>query len=479
MERTARISGSLGGSFRLPKRLLAMRSDERLVEIFRAGEESAFELLYERHAGGVLGFCRHMLGSHEEAEDAAQQTFVSAHRALLRDDREMSFKAWLFTIARNTSLSMLRARREQASEAFEPPSTTGLAEEVERRSDLRQLVAGLQDLPDDQRAALVLTELADLSHTEVAEVLGCEVSAVKGVVFRARSALMKRRQAWEADCGDIREELAVARGGTLRRGRLKHHMAVCPGCVAYFEEVRRQRKLFAIGLPVIPTLALKESVMTATGIGASSAAGAAGAGALTSGGGAMVGSSMLGGTVAKVAIVGVLVGGAGVATEAAIDSRQPDRAPTPSGLDAGAANGSTGLAAPGAAGAASKKRDARARRDAAARERAQRRRARRAALRKAAAGKGLARGRSEDRPGLRRGQSVSSPGRPIETGRPAAPPRATPPQSQGRPSEGVPPSPGKDASPGAGRAEPRTEVPAKPERMPAPVPLPEDPSSEG
>jgi RNA polymerase sigma factor (sigma-70 family) len=458
MERTARMSGSLGGSLRLPKRLLALRSDDRLVEAFRAGDDSAFEVLYERHASGVLGFCRHMLGSHEEAEDAVQQTFVSAHRALLRDDREISFKAWLFTIARNASLSMLRARREQASEVLEVPSTTGLAEEVEHRRELRQLLAGLQDLPDDQRAALVLTELGDLSHAEVAEVLGCEAQAVKGVLFRARSGLIERRQAWEADCGEIREELAVARGGALRRGRLRHHLAVCSGCVAYLEEVQRQRKLFAIGLPVVPALALKDSIMAATGIGTSSVAGAAGAGALATGG-AAAGSSVLGGTLAKVAVVGVLVGG-GVATEAAVDNRGADSRPAaPAGIEPGGASGGrSGIAAP-ASDTASKDRSARARKGAAARERAQRRNARRAVGRNGAAGdnRGLARRRVEDPPGLRRGQSASPPGKPLEKGRPTASPRATPPRSQ------APSSP-----PGSGRAKAPTEA----ETIVKPKPLP-------
>ncbi len=468
MEESARISGSRGGPLRLPRRLLARRSDERLVEGLRAGDDMAFEVMYERYAAGVLGFCRHMLGSQEEAEDALQQTFVSAHRALLRDDRQISFKAWLYTIARNTSLSMLRARRERTTEMAELPSTIGLADEVERRSELRQLVLGLQDLPDDQRAALVLTEFGDLSHAEVAQVLGCEAQAVKGIVFRARSGLIERREGWEADCGEIREELAVARGGSLRRGRLRHHLAVCPGCVAYLEEIKRQRQLFAIGLPVVPALALKDSIMAATGIGTSSVAGVAGAGALATGG-AAAGSSVLGGTLAKVAVVGVLVGGAGVATEATVDHRGGDPRPVaPAGIEPGSASGGrSGIAAP-ALDTASKDQDARARKGVAALERAQRQNARRAAARRngvADDNRGLARGRAEDPPGLRRGQSTSPPGKPLEKGRPPASPRATPPRSQ------APSSP-----PGGKRA----KAPAEAKTIVKPKPLPparQDPAS--
>ena len=66
----------------IPSRLLRLASDERLVELLRGGSEAAFEALFDRHHRGVLGFCRHMLGSVEEAEDAVQHTFLAAYREL-------------------------------------------------------------------------------------------------------------------------------------------------------------------------------------------------------------------------------------------------------------------------------------------------------------------------------------------------------------------------------------------------------------
>ena len=112
--RTVSIPGGSGRAA-APKRLLALARDERLVEQIRRGDELAFEVAYERHAPAILSFCRHMLGSREEAEDAVQQAFASAFRDLGRDDREINLKPWLFAIARNRCLSMLRARREHAS----------------------------------------------------------------------------------------------------------------------------------------------------------------------------------------------------------------------------------------------------------------------------------------------------------------------------------------------------------------------------
>lgn len=284
-----------------------------LVARLRAGDPTAFEVLYERHVPGLLSFCRHMLGDPEEAEDAVQQAFASAHADLRRSQREINFKPWLYTIARNRCVSALRARRDQ-SVADPEISTAGLSEQVERRADLHEMLSDIHDLPGDQRAALVLTELDDLSQADVAEVLGCGVSNVKGLVFRARAGLAERREAREAPCTEIRAELASARRGGLRRGRLRHHVRACAGCAAYLEDVRRQRRLMAVLLPVVPSLGLKDAVLAATGLGGGGAAGGLGA---TAGGAALFGT---GSTVAKLAVVGALAGGVGVMGPPVIDS---------------------------------------------------------------------------------------------------------------------------------------------------------------
>jgi RNA polymerase sigma factor (sigma-70 family) len=162
------------GSLRLPSRLLRAAPDGRLVSAVRGGDEKAFEAIYDRHHRASLGFCRHMLGSHEEAEDALQQVFVSAHRQLCERNANINFKPWLYTIARNRCLSMLRSRRETlALEDVQEPSSDGLAvaHEVELADDLQQMLSDIARLPDDQRAALLLAELGDLSHREIAATL--------------------------------------------------------------------------------------------------------------------------------------------------------------------------------------------------------------------------------------------------------------------------------------------------------------------
>src|SRR5215208_195020 len=93
-------------------RLRAGRLDDaRLAELAAAGDERAFEAVYDRHHRALLAFCRHMLGSQEEAEDALQQTFLRAHRSLVAQGAPDELRPWLFAIARNRCLTMLAARR--------------------------------------------------------------------------------------------------------------------------------------------------------------------------------------------------------------------------------------------------------------------------------------------------------------------------------------------------------------------------------
>lgn len=328
-----------------PRRLLQALGDERLIEHVRRGNDVAFEVLYDRHHRALLSFCRHMLGNREEAEDALQQTFLSAYRDLQQNDRPIKVQAWLFTIARNRCLSVLRARRESASDEIEL-STAGLVEEVQQRADLRELLADMAELPEEQRAALVLSELGDLSHQEVGEVVGVETAKVKSLVFQARTALMESRDAREVSHEDIREQLSIP--GATRRKEVKRHLAACPSCAAYWEDVRRQRALLGLVLPVVPTLGLKEGALAAAGIGAGGAGAAGGtvAGGAAAGGGvsAAIGSGLGAGQIAAIAIVagGLAVGGGALAL------RDDDERPA-GGADGAARAAPSASLAPGAA----------------------------------------------------------------------------------------------------------------------------------
>jgi RNA polymerase sigma factor (sigma-70 family) len=286
--------------------------DDRLVALVRAGDQRAFEALYDRHHRSILSFCRHMLGSREEAEDAVQQTFFSAYNALRASDKPIAFRAWLYAIARNRCLSTLRARREHTALDIEP-SVAGLAAEVERREELRELLRDVTGLRDDQRAALVLAELGDLGHEEIGQVIGVPTKKVKALIFQARESLLVSRRARETPCAEVREQLATLRGGALRRAHLSRHLRDCPGCRGYREEVRRQRAALAVLLPVVPGIGLKPATL--------------GAVAGTGLGGVIGGATVVKGTAAKLAIGLVLAGG--LVTGGVVGVRELVHAPAP------------------------------------------------------------------------------------------------------------------------------------------------------
>jgi RNA polymerase sigma factor (sigma-70 family) len=276
-------------------------SDERLVSKLRAGDSRAFEAIYDRYERPIRSFCRHMLGQPEDADDAAQHTFLAAYRELVGSDKQIDLRPWLFTVARNRCRTLLRARyRGMAfSEPMEyEPSVEGLAVEVERREHLRDLMRDIARLPEDQRAALLLTQLETLRHDEVARVLDVPAEKVKALVFQARSSLVASELARETPCLEIREQLATLSGAGLRRRMLRRHVRDCAGCREFELKLRRQRHAILVLLPVASSPIVRDAV--AAHLAGSAAAGGGAAGGLTAGSGAAAGgglSSLVGNAV--------------------------------------------------------------------------------------------------------------------------------------------------------------------------------------
>ncbi len=297
------------GSARPSARLLSLAGDARLVALAGAGDDAAFEALYDRHHAAILGFCRHMLGSREEAEDVLQHTFLAAFRQLAGGTRPLDVRPWLFAIARNRCVSLLRTRRAHVPLEHAEPAVDGLLVTVERREAVRELLADLGRLPEDQRAALLLTELGALDHAGVAAVLGCPREKVKALVFQARSALAANRDARATPCAQIRTELATASGGALRRGPLRRHLRDCDDCRAFKAEVASQRKLLALALPAIPGAAMKAAVLGGLG--------SAHGGAISTGTASTTLGGVLASSTAKVAVslalAGAVAGGGALA----------------------------------------------------------------------------------------------------------------------------------------------------------------------
>jgi RNA polymerase sigma factor (sigma-70 family) len=301
------------------------RSESELLARIRGGDDTAFEALYDAYHRRLLAFCQHMLGSREEAEDVLQNTFMAAYRSLRAGYEVVELKPWLYTIARNRCLSVMRARREEVELDERAPAIGGLAAEVDRRADLRTLVRDVQRLPPDQRAALVLFEVGDQSHEEIAAVLGVRREKVKALVFQAREALMGWRTARETPCAHVREQLATLRGRALGRATIRRHVEQCSGCADYEAAVRCQRAALAVALPVAPAAAGLRAAVLGSAAGRSGLGAAVGAGGATSAAGGLAGLG-INGVAAKVLVVTALVGGAGVAQQATVDQPQQARA---------------------------------------------------------------------------------------------------------------------------------------------------------
>src|SRR4051794_34159974 len=139
--------------------VLRSQSDERLVDLARAGSEPAFEAIVSRYRAALLRYCRRIL-PETRAEDAVQQTFVSAYAAMQRDDAHLDLRPWLYRIAHNAALNLLRDRGLQHAELDEQIDGVERPDQAaERRQGLRDVLSAVQSLPARQRDAMVLREL--------------------------------------------------------------------------------------------------------------------------------------------------------------------------------------------------------------------------------------------------------------------------------------------------------------------------------
>jgi RNA polymerase sigma factor (sigma-70 family) len=238
--------------------LLRLASDQRLVEHARAGSEAAFEALFRRYRQPLLAYCQRMLGSEAEAEDAVQQTFLAAYLTLGRLEHPVAFRAWLYGIARHRCLSVLRMRGDRPVEPAPESTSDRLVADVVARDDLRAVLTDLTELPDEQRAAIVLAELGGVPHDQIARILGCRHDKVKALVFQARASLTATRAARETPCAEIQQQLIALRGGALRRTTLRRHLSGCATCREFREQLSARRRGSRM---LLPALALKRGIL--------------------------------------------------------------------------------------------------------------------------------------------------------------------------------------------------------------------------
>ncbi|OGU15151.1 MAG: hypothetical protein A3K13_13010 [Gemmatimonadetes bacterium RIFCSPLOWO2_12_FULL_68_9] len=174
--------------------------DAELAALAQAGDREAFGELAKRYAASARRVARAVLGNLEDADDAAQDGFLSALRHLGRYDPHRPFGPWLLRIVANAATDRLRRRRVRAADAI-PPTLAARDPGPDREADKRALHAalrqGLAALPERQRVAVVLFDVEGYTHAEIAEALGIPVGTVRSHVFHARRALRTTLAAWK------------------------------------------------------------------------------------------------------------------------------------------------------------------------------------------------------------------------------------------------------------------------------------------
>ena len=182
-----------------------MRHDDdtgELVTRAQRGDDDAFRGLVEGHSRGVYRLAYRLTGSHENAEDVVQETFLRAHRALHRFDHRCRFSTWLHRIATNCALDLLRRADRRPQEAgdddfdtlsSEAPGPERLTLSTEIQIRVRE---GLAQLTPLERTAFVLRHFEQRSIAEIGQVLGSRANATKQAIFRAVAKLRRELGPW-------------------------------------------------------------------------------------------------------------------------------------------------------------------------------------------------------------------------------------------------------------------------------------------
>lgn len=254
-------------------------STRRLKRLLARGDARAFDQIFREHHQEIFRYCRALVGNRGDAEDALQATMAAALRALPGDERSIEVRPWLFRVAHNESISIIRGRREQPHPepaAASPVHAEGPIDAVERSERLRLLVADLQSLPERQRSALVMRELSGLSYGEIAAALDCAEGAARQTVHEARLALEVRKEGREMNCEEVLLAIDSGDRRRLRGRRVRAHLSACDSCSGFGRAMKLRKADLEALCPPLPVAV--GGGMLATLIGAGSAKGAAAGG---------------------------------------------------------------------------------------------------------------------------------------------------------------------------------------------------------
>jgi RNA polymerase sigma factor (sigma-70 family) len=324
-------------------------SDERLTRRAVGGDERAFAAIFRRYHQSLYRFCLAIVGNPDDASEALQNTMIKVLRALPGEERKIDLKPWLYRIAHNEAIDLLRRRRETRELDVEQVAPGyGLAEDAATRERLRRLLADLKELPERQREVLVMRELAGLEFEEIGTALDTSGAVARQTLYEARQSLHQMEEGRAMSCATVTKALSDGDGRITRRRDVRAHLRNCVQCQAFREELKsRQRDLAALSpLPAVAAAGMLHGL-----IGGGSQGAAAGGGlATTLGGGAAktIGASAAAkgvATVAVVAAIGVTAADRSGVIHLGLPGDQATKSATPAPGPAGSASASKSKAA--------------------------------------------------------------------------------------------------------------------------------------
>jgi RNA polymerase sigma factor (sigma-70 family) len=231
----------------LPRQLLRLRSDAALAERYLAGDESAFDVIYERHRPVVLAVCMGVLGTAHDAEDAAQETFSSL-ASELRSAAPAELRPWLIRVARNASIDLTRRRKHRLL-TFDGEIPEIPARPQSGSAELENVISGIRELPENQRTALLMREMGGHSYNEIAETLETDEESVRGLISRARSGMRSYREATELPCAVARLEIETEPDARRYDKTVRRHLKVCKPCSHYRTQMRDDASAVRTAMP--------------------------------------------------------------------------------------------------------------------------------------------------------------------------------------------------------------------------------------
>ncbi len=184
--------------------------DVCLMLEFQKGNKASFEALMHKYFPRLINFIYRYVGDREAAEDLAQETFIRVYKSGSRYRPQSKFQTWIFTIARNLSLNELRRKKYKTvslDDSFssddgelrrqvEDPRSTAPDEDILRREKASAVKAAIDDLPENQRVAVLLRRYEQFSYEEISQTMGVSVKAVKSLLSRAKEGLRVNLAGW-------------------------------------------------------------------------------------------------------------------------------------------------------------------------------------------------------------------------------------------------------------------------------------------